>query len=173
MVSSPLGRIQHLGILLQLRAIITAELSLFHKVPITAGYAEAVWSEKIAWHFYKPPAVGIKPPTLESNALSTRHISGINNPFHVPHCQLNRNLLYLSFFCHLLDCWLILTFLLSFSMPVTSIMSDSFSDIIIFPIFLHCSFLYHCQLDRKQQMLQFSLHNDFQIAFQHEWLLLF
>ena len=34
---------------------------LFHQAPITAGWAEAVWNEKFAQHFYTWPAVGIEP----------------------------------------------------------------------------------------------------------------
>ena len=29
----------------------------FHQVPITAGWPEAVWNDKFAWHFYTWPAV--------------------------------------------------------------------------------------------------------------------
>ena len=38
----------------------------FHQVPITAGWAEAVRNEKLAWHFYTWPAVGIEPQTFWS-----------------------------------------------------------------------------------------------------------
>ena len=38
----------------------------FHLVPITGGWAEAVWNEKFARHFYIWPAVGIEPQTFWS-----------------------------------------------------------------------------------------------------------
>ena len=38
----------------------------FHQVPINAGWAEAEWNEKFAWHFYTWPAVRIEPQTVWS-----------------------------------------------------------------------------------------------------------
>ena len=38
----------------------------FQQVPITTGWAEAVWNEKFAWHFYTWLAVGIEPQSFWS-----------------------------------------------------------------------------------------------------------
>ena len=37
---------------------------LFHQVPITAEWAEALWNEKFAQYFYTWPALGIEPQTF-------------------------------------------------------------------------------------------------------------
>ena len=53
---------------LQLMPFTTLQFSL-HKVPITAGWAEAVWNKKSAQYFYRWPAV--KTSDLESNTAPT------------------------------------------------------------------------------------------------------
>ena len=51
---------------------------LSHEVPITVGWAEAVWNEKFARHFYTWPAVGIEPQTFWS---------WVQHPIHLATCS--------------------------------------------------------------------------------------
>ena len=51
---------------LQLEQIMNNSAFLFHQVPTPAGWTEAAWNEKFAWHFYTWPAVGIEPQTFWS-----------------------------------------------------------------------------------------------------------
>ena len=52
-----------------------SNLGSVHQVPITAGWAEALWNTKFAWHFYTWPALGIELQTtdFESHLATCSH----------------------------------------------------------------------------------------------------
>ena len=69
---------------LQLMSFSVSNFS-FHRVPITAGWAEAVWNEKFARHFYTWPAEGIE---LQTVCSWVQHPIHWVTCFHHMHCLL-------------------------------------------------------------------------------------